>query len=48
MLNDLYAGRHRLGQLQDALLRNARFMAQGYPPIRLVRRALLGDDSPAL
>ncbi len=25
-----------------------RFMAQGYPPIRLVRRALLGDDSPAL
>lgn len=25
-----------------------RFMEQGYPPIRIVRRALLGDDSPAL
>jgi uncharacterized protein (DUF885 family) len=24
------------------------FMAQGYPPIKLVRRALLGDDSPVL
>jgi uncharacterized protein (DUF885 family) len=24
------------------------FMAQGYPPIRIVRRALLGNDSPVL
>ncbi len=24
------------------------FMSQGYPPIAIVRRALLGDDSPAL
>ena len=25
-----------------------RFMQQGFPPIRIVRRALLGDDSPTL
>ena len=25
-----------------------RFMEQGFPPIRIVRRALLGDDSPTL
>ena len=25
-----------------------RFMQQGYPPIKIVRRALLGNDSPAL
>ncbi len=25
-----------------------RFMEQGYPPIKIVRRALLGDDSPTL
>jgi uncharacterized protein (DUF885 family) len=25
-----------------------RFMQQGYPPIKIVRRALLGDDSPTL
>ena len=24
------------------------FMSQGYPPIAIVRRALLGDDSPTL
>ena len=24
------------------------FMSQGYPPISIVRRALLGDDSPTL
>jgi uncharacterized protein (DUF885 family) len=24
------------------------FMKQGYPPIKIVRRALLGDDSPTL
>jgi uncharacterized protein (DUF885 family) len=24
------------------------FMSQGYPPIAVVRRALLGDDSPTL
>jgi uncharacterized protein (DUF885 family) len=24
------------------------FMAQGYPPIKIVRRALLGNDSPVL
>ncbi len=24
------------------------FLAQGYPPVKLVRRALLGDDSPVL
>jgi uncharacterized protein (DUF885 family) len=24
------------------------FMGQGFPPIPVVRRALLGDDSPAL
>jgi uncharacterized protein (DUF885 family) len=30
-----------LGKFHDA------FMSQGYPPIAIVRRALLGDDSPA-
>jgi uncharacterized protein (DUF885 family) len=25
-----------------------RFLAEGYPPVRVVRRALLGNDSPAL
>jgi uncharacterized protein (DUF885 family) len=24
------------------------FLRQGYPPIKIVRQALLGDDSPAL
>jgi hypothetical protein len=24
------------------------FLGQGYPPVKLVRRALLGDDSPVL
>jgi uncharacterized protein (DUF885 family) len=24
------------------------FLAQGFPPIKIVRRALLGNDSPAL
>jgi uncharacterized protein (DUF885 family) len=24
------------------------FMKQGLPPIKIVRRAMLGDDSPAL
>jgi uncharacterized protein (DUF885 family) len=24
------------------------FLRQGFPPIKIVRRALLGDDSPAL
>ena len=24
------------------------FMKQGYPPIKIVRRALMGDDSPTL
>jgi uncharacterized protein (DUF885 family) len=24
------------------------FMQQGYPPIKIVRRALLGNDSPTL
>jgi uncharacterized protein (DUF885 family) len=24
------------------------FMKQGYPPIKIVRRALLGNDSPTL
>jgi uncharacterized protein (DUF885 family) len=31
-----------LGKFHDA------FMGQGYPPIAIVRRALLGDDSPTL
>ena len=31
-----------LGEFHDA------FMRQGYPPIKIVRRALLGDDSPVL
>ena len=31
-----------LGKFHDA------FMSQGYPPIAIVRRALLGDDSPTL
>jgi uncharacterized protein (DUF885 family) len=31
-----------LGKFHDA------FMSQGYPPIAIVRRALLGDNSPAL
>jgi uncharacterized protein (DUF885 family) len=31
-----------LGQFHDA------FMSQGYPPIAIVRRAMLGDNSPAL
>jgi uncharacterized protein (DUF885 family) len=32
----------RLQEFHDA------FMRQGYPPIRIVRRALLGNDSPVL
>ena len=24
------------------------FLSQGYPPIKIVRQAMLGDDSPAL
>jgi uncharacterized protein (DUF885 family) len=27
---------------------HTKFLHQGFPPIRLVRRALLGEDSPAL
>ena len=27
---------------------NDDFMKQGFPPIRIVRRAMLGDDSPTL
>lgn len=35
-------GAFSLGEFHDA------FMSQGYPPIKIVRRALLGDDSPTL
>lgn len=35
-------GKYTLQEFHDA------FMAQGYPPIKIVRRALLGDDSPVL
>ncbi|MBZ5620276.1 MAG: DUF885 domain-containing protein [Acidobacteriia bacterium] len=35
-------GKSTLQEFHDA------FMAQGYPPIKIVRRALLGDDSPVL
>jgi uncharacterized protein (DUF885 family) len=35
-------GKSTLQEFHDA------FMAQGYPPIRIVRRALLGNDSPVL
>ena len=31
-----------LEQFHDA------FLGQGFPPIKIVRKALLGDDSPAL
>jgi uncharacterized protein (DUF885 family) len=31
-----------LGEFHDS------FMKQGYPPIKIVRRAMLGDDSPTL
>ncbi|SPF52152.1 conserved exported hypothetical protein [Candidatus Sulfopaludibacter sp. SbA4] len=35
-------GKSTLQEFHDA------FMAQGFPPIKIVRRALLGDDSPVL
>jgi uncharacterized protein (DUF885 family) len=35
-------GKSTLQEFHDA------FMAQGYPPIKIVRRALLGNDSPVL
>jgi uncharacterized protein (DUF885 family) len=35
-------GKFSLQEFHDA------FMAQGYPPIKIVRRALLGNDSPVL
>ena len=35
-------GKYTLQEFHDA------FMRQGYPPIKIVRRALLGDDSPVL
>jgi uncharacterized protein (DUF885 family) len=38
----LKGDRFKLGEFHDA------FLAQGYPPIRIVRRALLGSDSPVL
>ena len=38
----LKGGEYTLQEFHDA------FMRQGYPPIKIVRRALLGDDSPVL
>jgi uncharacterized protein (DUF885 family) len=38
----LKGGKYTLQEFHDA------FMRQGYPPIKIVRRALLGDDSPVL
>ena len=35
-------GKYTLQGFHDA------FLQQGYPPIKIVRRALLGDDSPVL
>jgi uncharacterized protein (DUF885 family) len=35
-------GNFRLKDFHDA------FMQQGFPPIKLVRRTLMGDDSPTL
>jgi len=35
-------GKSTLQEFHDA------FMAQGYPPVKIVRRALLGNDSPVL
>jgi uncharacterized protein (DUF885 family) len=34
--------KYRLQGFHDA------FLGQGYPPVKIVRRALLGDDSPVL
>jgi len=38
----LKGGKFTLQEFHDS------FMKQGYPPIRIVRRALLGNDSPVL
>jgi uncharacterized protein (DUF885 family) len=38
----LKGGKYTLQEFHDA------FMRQGYPPIKIVRRALLGNDSPVL
>ena len=38
----LKGGKYTLQEFHDA------FMRQGFPPIKIVRRALLGDDSPVL
>jgi uncharacterized protein (DUF885 family) len=38
----MMGGKFTLQQFHDA------FMQQGFPPIRIVRRALLGNDSPVL
>lgn len=27
---------------------HSKFLQQGFPPVKLIRRAMLGDDSPAL
>src|SRR5579871_1416932 len=40
--NKMKGGKSTLQEFHDA------FMAQGYPPIKIVRRALLGNDSPVL
>lgn len=42
---DLQAKQGKAFSLQDF---HDRFMQQGFPPIRIVRRALLGDESPTL
>jgi len=38
----MIGGKYTLQEFHDA------FLAQGFPPIKIVRRALLGDDSPVL
>jgi uncharacterized protein (DUF885 family) len=38
----MMGGKFTLQQFHDA------FMQQGFPPIKIVRRALLGNDSPVL
>jgi hypothetical protein len=37
----------RGGQFQ-VLEFHDRFLAQGYPPVKIIRRAMLGNDSPVL